>query len=414
MIRTNLSEIVKIPVEDIYRDENNPRSEFAGIPELAAKIKLIGLMHPVIVRRYGDIYKLVQGERRWLAHKHLGWTEIEARVAETDEEESLLYELGGNDQQPLSASEVEHGVQRALFFDRPLALDDLAVVAGIPADRMERIARGSQSTGDPTLCEDYPFAWSEALDELSGDAEAYAAVKYAKPAEWQKVYNDFARARKADAALAEAKALIEAAGCTFTDKHPEGFKRIAQGRERPEGATVASAYVVPWDATVEIWWYAPIGAETEAERAVREEREAKTAAREAEVAKRESNKARRLACVKEAMNPLSPHTHAVKKFAQQLWESGVLAKADNIPEALADVDGFTARVHAAVLGHVESNAGILFEAESVNRDYYNSQYGQTTVAYFDFLKKCGHELSASEAERLAEVKRALKKKGSDE
>ena len=177
---------------------------------------------------------------------------------------------------------------------------------------------------------------------------------------------------------------------------------------------MASVYVVPWNATTEVSWYAPIGAETEAEREAREAREAKAAAHEAKVAERAENKARRLACVKEAMNPLSPHTHAVKKFAQQLWESGVLAKADNIPEALADVDGFTARVHAAVLGHVESNAGILFEAESVNRDYYNSQYGQTTTAYFDFLKKCGYEMSKSEAERLAEVKRALKKGESNE
>ena len=58
-----------VPIEKIFRDENQPRKEFDNekIKELAQSIKN-GLIQPLILsKRDSDTYILVVGERRWRA-----------------------------------------------------------------------------------------------------------------------------------------------------------------------------------------------------------------------------------------------------------------------------------------------------------------------------------------------------------
>ena len=59
-----------VPIEKIFRDENQPRKEFdpEKINELAQSIKKNGLIQPLIlIKRNYDTYTLVAGERRWRA-----------------------------------------------------------------------------------------------------------------------------------------------------------------------------------------------------------------------------------------------------------------------------------------------------------------------------------------------------------
>ena len=62
--------LLLIPIEKIFRDEEQPRKEFdqEKITELAQSIKKNGLIQPLIVRKKdNDTYTLVAGERRWRA-----------------------------------------------------------------------------------------------------------------------------------------------------------------------------------------------------------------------------------------------------------------------------------------------------------------------------------------------------------
>ena len=71
--KTNFKEdkgLLLIPIEKIFRDEEQPRKEFdqEKINELAQSIKKNGLIQPLILRkRNADTYILVAGERRWRA-----------------------------------------------------------------------------------------------------------------------------------------------------------------------------------------------------------------------------------------------------------------------------------------------------------------------------------------------------------
>jgi len=62
--------LLLIPIEKIFRDENQPRKEFdkEKIEELAQSINKNGLIQPLILtKNENDSYTLVAGERRWRA-----------------------------------------------------------------------------------------------------------------------------------------------------------------------------------------------------------------------------------------------------------------------------------------------------------------------------------------------------------
>ena len=62
--------LLLIPIEKIFRDENQPRKEFdkEKIEELAQSISKNGLIQPLILtKNVSDSYTLVAGERRWRA-----------------------------------------------------------------------------------------------------------------------------------------------------------------------------------------------------------------------------------------------------------------------------------------------------------------------------------------------------------
>lgn len=67
----------KLPIDAIQPNPMQPRSVFNSdrLEELAASIRANGIIQPLIVRRHGDTYQLVAGERRWRA----------AKLAEVDE-----------------------------------------------------------------------------------------------------------------------------------------------------------------------------------------------------------------------------------------------------------------------------------------------------------------------------------------
>ncbi len=85
-----------IEVDKIIPNPNQPRRIFdeEALEELAKSIQQVGLIQPLTVRKNGDIYELVAGERRLRAVKRLGYNTVPCIVQnDVDTEESALMAL---------------------------------------------------------------------------------------------------------------------------------------------------------------------------------------------------------------------------------------------------------------------------------------------------------------------------------
>ena len=61
----------------------------AELERLAASIRIHGVLQPVVVRRAGDRYELIVGERRWRASQRAGLDSIPAVIADVDADDRL-------------------------------------------------------------------------------------------------------------------------------------------------------------------------------------------------------------------------------------------------------------------------------------------------------------------------------------
>ena len=88
-------EFKSVPLDFIFVDrESRQRRELKNIPELAASIARVGLIHPPVIERSGE---LRTGERRYTAVKTLGWSHIPVQfVDELNESEAQALELEEN------------------------------------------------------------------------------------------------------------------------------------------------------------------------------------------------------------------------------------------------------------------------------------------------------------------------------
>ena len=83
--------IAVIDVNDIKANEFQPRRDFdqAGLEELAQSIRENGLIQPLIVRKNGDQFELIAGERRLRASKLAGVKMVPVVIRKSTDRESL-------------------------------------------------------------------------------------------------------------------------------------------------------------------------------------------------------------------------------------------------------------------------------------------------------------------------------------
>lgn len=114
---TASSELQRIPTSRIRPNPYQPRREFdpATLAELEASIRTNGLLQPITVRRKGDGYELIAGERRLRAVRNLDWKEVPAVVRDFDDQTMLVLALVENLQRAdLNPIEEARGYQRLL------------------------------------------------------------------------------------------------------------------------------------------------------------------------------------------------------------------------------------------------------------------------------------------------------------
>lgn len=111
------SDLQRIPIERVRPNPFQPRREFKPdeLAELEASLKSSGLLQPITVRRRGDAFELIAGERRTRAATNLGWHEITAIVRDFDDRTMLVLALVENLQRTnLNPIEEARGYRRLL------------------------------------------------------------------------------------------------------------------------------------------------------------------------------------------------------------------------------------------------------------------------------------------------------------
>lgn len=99
--------INKLPVQAILPNPLQPRTVFDGLKldELAQSIRANGVIQPLIVRKIGEQFHLIAGERRWRAAKIAGLDEVPVVVQELSDarvmEVALIENIQREDLNPI-------------------------------------------------------------------------------------------------------------------------------------------------------------------------------------------------------------------------------------------------------------------------------------------------------------------------
>jgi ParB family chromosome partitioning protein len=155
--------LVKLSVYEIDANPFQPRRQFdeAEIAELCQSLKEHGLLQPIVVRRSGERYQLIAGERRLRAAIKAGWSEVPAQLKQADDREvaelAIVENLQRKDLNALEKAasfqqylETYHCTQEELA--QRLAIDrstvaNLIRLLELPDDVQDAVRRGAISPG---------------------------------------------------------------------------------------------------------------------------------------------------------------------------------------------------------------------------------------------------------------------------
>lgn len=109
--------IVEVSLDDIYPNASQPRTYFdeKALNDLAQSIKNLGVIQPITLRKDGDRFEIISGERRFRASKIAGLKSVPAYIRLVNDQELLEMALVENIQrEDLDAIEVALTYQRLL------------------------------------------------------------------------------------------------------------------------------------------------------------------------------------------------------------------------------------------------------------------------------------------------------------
>jgi len=89
--KENVSRETLIKISRIEPNEGQPRKSFdeETLKELADSMKEYGILQPLLVKRKGDNFQIIAGERRWRAAKMAGLKEVPVIVREYNKQQSV-------------------------------------------------------------------------------------------------------------------------------------------------------------------------------------------------------------------------------------------------------------------------------------------------------------------------------------
>jgi len=156
-------QVVRLPVGQVTPNPQQPRENFneESLSSLVASIETAGFLQPIVVRRFGETYQIVAGERRWRAARKLGLQTIPAIIRNVDDEDMLQMALLENIQrEDLDPVEKARAFKR-LVSDFHLTQEQIAGKVGqkrstianylrlleLPPNILEYVSRGTITMG---------------------------------------------------------------------------------------------------------------------------------------------------------------------------------------------------------------------------------------------------------------------------
>lgn len=114
---TPMNQMAEIAISAIIPNPTQPRTQFddEALQELASSIRQLGIIQPITVKKQGEQYIIISGERRWRASQIVGLETLPAYIREADDENLHAMALVENIQrQDLNAIEIALGMQRLI------------------------------------------------------------------------------------------------------------------------------------------------------------------------------------------------------------------------------------------------------------------------------------------------------------
>jgi ParB family chromosome partitioning protein len=142
------SGLLEVPVGAVEPNPKQPRTHFEdeALDALAASIREVGVLQPIIVRRSGNAYELIAGERRLRAARRAGLATVPAVVRDSEDSETLREALIENiHRQDLGPIELAEAF-RQLLEDLGLKQEELADRVGVSRSHIANTLRLLQCT----------------------------------------------------------------------------------------------------------------------------------------------------------------------------------------------------------------------------------------------------------------------------
>ncbi len=135
--------LLEVPTNAIGPNPKQPRSRFDDetLGELAASIREVGILQPIVVRRAGQGYEVVTGERRLRAAKLAGLATVPVVLRDSDDSdllrEALIENIHREDLDPIELAEAF----RQLLDDLGLKQEELAERVGVSRSHIANTIR---------------------------------------------------------------------------------------------------------------------------------------------------------------------------------------------------------------------------------------------------------------------------------
>ncbi|MBR5122457.1 MAG: ParB/RepB/Spo0J family partition protein [Anaerotignum sp.] len=103
--------VLELELDMIEPNRKQPRKYFdeTALEELAVSLKTYGMIQPIVVKKSGDYYEIIAGERRWRAAKIAGLTKVPVVIKKWEEgeafEAALVENLQREDLNPMEEAE---------------------------------------------------------------------------------------------------------------------------------------------------------------------------------------------------------------------------------------------------------------------------------------------------------------------
>jgi ParB family transcriptional regulator, chromosome partitioning protein len=142
--------LLEIPIQGVSPNPKQPRTRFdeEAIDQLAASIREVGVLQPIVVRRAQGGYELIAGERRLRAAKKAGLATIPAVIRDSEDadtlREAIIENIHREDLGPIELAEAF----RALLEDLGLKQETLAERLGVSRSHIANTIRLLQLSPD--------------------------------------------------------------------------------------------------------------------------------------------------------------------------------------------------------------------------------------------------------------------------